>query len=248
MPLPSVPTVSDFQEALHPIIQLPANNKPTNAIVFLPGLGDTSENFSNFAKALNLPDAVTITLQPICPIPLGLVPGFQWSEDIQVDTSTGSLDPDSPLNKASDLVSGLISQTLVQKHNFTPAAVHIFGYGQGGSLALTAVLHPSLAGLGSIGSVISIGGALPLAVNHTSNVKSRTPILLLGGRNGDFAKNDRSAVKRLKTLCEFVQYHEWKKSESTMPVNREEAMPMMQFLAMRLRNRRGVPDDFIEVT
>jgi predicted esterase len=246
--LPSAPLVSDFKEILQPVIHLPANNKPTNAIIFLPGLGDTSENFSKFAKALNLPDAVTITLQPIYPIPLGLVPGFQWSEDIQIDTSTGSLDRDSPLNKSSSIVAEIISQTLIQKHNFTPAAIHLFGYGQGGSLALTVALRPSLVSLGSIGSVVSIGGALPLSVDHTTSVKSRTPILLLGGRNGDFAKNDRSAVKRLKTLCEFVQYHEWKKSGSTMPVNREEVMPMMQFLAMRLRNRRGVSDDFIEIT
>jgi predicted esterase len=247
MPLPSAPLASDFKEDLQPVIHLPANNKPTNAIIFLPGLGDTSENFSKFAKALNLPDAVTITLQPIYPIPLGLVQGFQWSEDLQVETSTGTLDPDSPLEKASGIIAELISQILIQKHNFTPAAIHLFGYGQGGSLALSAALHPSLLSLGSLGSVVSIGGALPLSANHTANVKSRTPILLLGGRKGDFAKNDRSSVKRLKMLCEFVQYCEWKKNDSTMPASREEAMPMMQFLAMRLRNRRGVPDDFIEV-
>lgn len=247
MPLPSVPKISEFKDDLHPEIHLPSDNKPTNAIIFLPGLGDTSENFSKFAKALNLPDAVTITLQPLFPIPVPLGPGFQWSNDIRIDTSTGSFDPDSPLEKASGIVAEIITQVLIQKHNFIPAAIHLFGYGQGGSLALNTAIHPALTHLGPLGSIVSIGGSLPLSTNHTLTLKSRTPLLLLGGKKGDFAKNEASAVKRLRTLYEFVEYHEWKKGESTLPANREEVLPMMQFLGRRLRSRRGVSDDFVEV-
>ena len=247
MPLPTVPGVSEFPQDLHPVIYLPLNNKPTNVVLFLPGLGDTSANFSNFAKALNLPDTVTITLQPPFPLPFPVGPGFHWSDDLQVDTSSGTIDQDSPITKATRIVADVISDVLIKKHNFTPPSVHLFGFGQGGSLSLSIPLSDSLPSLPSLGGVTSIGGPLSLTVSHAAQIKSRTPVCLLGGSRGGFARDERSPVKRLRILYEFVEYHEWRKSDDSMPKNQEEALPMMQFFARRLRDRRGVPDDFVEI-
>lgn len=247
MPSISLPAPSDFLEDLHPVIYLPPNNRPTNVILFLPGLGDSSVNFSSLAKALNLPDAVTVTLQAPFPLPFPIGPGFHWSDDLQVDTASGAIDRDSPLTRSTAVIADVISEVLVKKYGFAPPQIHLFGYGQGGSVALSVALHDSLSNIASMGGVVSIGGPLPLSVSHTAKTKSRTPICLLGGRTGSFVRDEQSPVKRLRTLYEFVEYHEWKKNDDSMPKNRDEALPMMQFFARRLRSRRGVPDDAVEV-
>lgn len=247
MPLPTVPDVSDFPEELHAVVHLPPNNKPTNAIIFLPGLGDTAANFSSFAKALKLPDAVTVTLQPPFPLPFPVGPGFHWSDDLQVDTSSGAIDQDSLLTRSTSMLVSVITEVLIKNHHFSPPAIHLFGFGQGGSLALSVPLHDHISGLGSLGGVISIGGSLPLSTHHATKKKSRTPVCLLGGSRGVLAKHEQSPLKRMRSVYEFVEYHEWKKADDSMPKNRDEVSPIMQFFARRLRDRRGVPDDFIEV-
>ena len=204
-------------------------------------------NFSGFAKASNLPDAVTITLQPPFPLVFPVGPGFHWSDDLQVDASSGSIDQDSPLTMSTSMIVSVITEVLIKQHHFSLPAIHLFGFGQGGSLALSVPLSQNLSTLSSLGGAISIGGALPLSANHVNNKKSRTPVCLLGGSRGAFAMDKQSPVKRLRNVYEFVEYHQWKKADDSMPKNRDEVLPMMQFFARRLRDRRGVPDDFVEI-
>lgn len=47
---------------------------------------------------------------------------------------------------------------------------------------------------------------------------------------------------------EHVEYHQWKKADDSIPQNREEAMPMMQFFARRLRSQKGVPEGSLELS
>ncbi len=243
------PSPSDFPPSLKPIIHLPPNNRPTNVLVFLPGLGDTASNFASFPRALNLPDALTITLNPPFPLPFPLGPGDHWSEDLQVDTNTGKLDADSPLTKATDLIAKhVIREALIDRFKYRPDHIHLFGFGQGGPVALAVPLHPSLASL-SLGGVMSIGGSLPLSqpIPHASTGKNRTPALLLSGSKSPLASADSSPLKRVKSAYEFITYHQWKKADDSMPKNRDEVLPMMQFWAQQLKSRRGVPDDAVEI-
>ena len=244
------PSTADFPSSVKPIIHLPLNAKPTNVIIFLPGLGDTAGSFASFPRALNLPDTLTITLNPPFPLPFPLGPGDQWSEDLQVDTSTGNLDADSPLTKATELIAiDVVEKVLIERFKFRPDHIHFFGFGQGGSVAMSAPLHSSLSSF-SLGSVISIGGSLPLstALPSEGSSKSRTPILLLSGSNSSLASPGSSPLKRAKDAYEFLTYHRWKKADDSMPKNRDEVLPMMQFWAQNLKSRRGVPDDAVEIT
>lgn len=245
----AIPSSNDFPPSLKPIIHLPPNNKPTNAIIFLPGLGDTSANFASFARALNLPDALTITLNPLFPLPYPFGPGDQWSDDIQVDTGAGSLDAESsPLIKAVGIVAeDVIQEVLISRFKFRPDHIHLFGFGQGGSVALALPLHPALSSL-SLGGVISIGGGLPLSTSVIASTKNRTPVLILSGSKSPLASVDSSPLKRVKSAYEFVSYHQWKKSDDSMPKNRDEVLPMMQFWSQRLKSWRGVPDDAVEIS
>ncbi|EXJ70127.1 uncharacterized protein A1O5_07200 [Cladophialophora psammophila CBS 110553] len=245
------PTASDLPPTLKPIVHLPPDNKPTNVIIFLPGLGDTAANFSSLPRALNLPDALTITLNPPFPLPFPLGPGDQWSEDLHVDTATGGLDLDSPLTKSVDLVAqDVILKVLIEKFKYRPDHIHLFGFGQGGSVALTVPLHPLIiSSQPALGGVISVGGALSLSA-PLAGTKSRnkTPVLILSGSKSPHAAVGSSPLSRIKSAYEFVTYHQWKKADDSMPKDRGEVLPMMQFWARRLRSRRGVPDDAIEIT
>lgn len=245
MPSSTQPQVSDFLDDLHPVIYLPPSSQLSNVILFLPGLGDTSANFSGFAKALNLPDTLTITLQPPFALPFPVGPGWHWSDDLQIDTATGTIDPDSVVSKAVNLIADVIREVLIKKHHFTSSRIHLFGWGQGGGVALATGLHESVKSLGALGSIISLGAVLPLSVSHASSTKNRTPALLAGGRAGVLSKDE--SVKRTKSFFEFVEVRKWKKTEDSMPSNREEILPIMEFLAKVLKSRRGVPDDAVEV-
>jgi predicted esterase len=242
------PVASDFPASLKPNIHIPPNNTPTNVILFLPGLGDTATNFSSLARALNLPDALAITLNPPFPLPYPLGPGDQWSEDLQVDTATGALDQDSPLTRAVEIVAhDVILEVLINKYRYRPDCIHLLGFGQGGSVAVSVPLHSSLAATYTLGSVISIGGYLPISTSSVRSSKNRTPILLLSGSRSPLASPESSQLRRVKSAFEFVTYHQWKKNDDSMPKNRDEVLPMMQFWGRSLKSRRGVPADAVEI-
>ena len=75
--------------------------------------------------------------------------------------------------------------------------------------------------------------------------KIKTPILLVGGSKGSIVAKD--AVKATIGTFEYVDYHQWKKADDGMPQIREEALPIMQFFARRLRSRKGVPEGSVEI-
>jgi hypothetical protein len=97
-----------------------------------------------------------------------------------------------------------------------------------------------------LGGVISIGGYIPHTTPPPKKGKYKTPVLLCKARTGSSVK-DRH-IDRLKDLFEYVEVVNWKKAEDSMPSNREEMMPIMQFFARRLRSVRGVPQGSVEIT
>lgn len=241
MPPSKLPTSSDLPAALHAVFHSTA--KPTNAVLFLCGLGDASENFSTFARALNLPETLCITLQGPTPLPLPLPDGFHWGDDLLVDQSSGDLDPDAGFSKSTRLLTEeVIEGVLISKCGFKPREILLFGFGQGGMTALATAKEIK----GELGGVISIGGRIPSSCMLINGPKKATPVLLLGGSKGSLASGD--AVKSTKGTFEHVEHHQWKKADDSMPKNREEAWPMMQFFARRLRSQNGVPEGSVELS
>jgi predicted esterase len=241
MPPSKLPASSDFPPSLHAV--LCNTPKPTNAVLFLSGLGDTSQNFASFARALNLPETLCITLQGPKPLPLPLPEGFYWGEDLLVDQSSGDLDPDAGFSKSTQLLTQeVIEEVLVSRCGFKAREILLFGFGQGGMTALAT----AKAFKGELGGVISIGGRIPSSSMLVNGPKIKTPVLLLGGSKGSMTSGD--AVKRTKGTFEHVDVHQWKKSDDSMPKNREEALPMMQFFARRLRSQRGMPEGSVELS
>lgn len=108
---------------------------------------------------------------------------------------------------------------------------------------MAAALHESSAA--ELGGVISIGAGLPGDVSGSPNTKCKTPVLVCAG-------SDQSAVTsatedKLKRVLEFVEIKRYRKPGDSMPSNRDEMMPIMQFFSRRLRSTKGVPAGSVEV-
>lgn len=96
-----------------------------------------------------------------------------------------------------------------------------------------------------LGGIISIGAGLPSEAPATLDTKCNTPILVCAG-------SDQSAVTstsedKLKRLFEHVEIKRYRKPGDSMPSNRDEMMPIMQFFSRGLRSTKGVPEGSVEV-
>ncbi|KAI4868269.1 alpha/beta-hydrolase [Hypoxylon rubiginosum] len=258
-----VPKPDDFAHlspSLHISLIFPEIPETTTSILIMfHGLGDSEAPFVSFAKNLNLPGVLAISVRGVSPLPpslLGLSESeaarpaqhFHWGDDLTLSQSTGDLDPDPGFSKAEQLVLGkLIRGTLIEKCGWETNDILLFGFGQGGSLALGLSSRIRQAekvvditegdkptGTAFKGAV-SIGGSLPTSMIPTLSAreKSRTPILVCHGRSSESLDEDAVDVLRR----EFIDMREakWKKSDDSMPGNRDEILPIMQFFAERLR-------------
>lgn len=191
-----------------------------------------------------LPETACISLQAPAPLPFELG-GFHWGDDMIFDQNTGQMDVDTGFKTSTRLLlETVIRQGLVGKCRYRPREIMIFGYGQGGMVALQAAAE--LEGE-ELGGIISIGGFLSLSTPLKAlEQKSKTPVLLCkSSRNS--AVSD-GAITRIKDAFEFVEVKEWKKNGDGMPSNRDEMMPIMQFFARRLHSMRGVPAGSVELS
>lgn len=241
-----VSTTSDFPSNLTLSITTTSSlEPPLNVLILLHGLGDSHDSFTTFGKNLSLPETVCISLRAPCPLPFDLH-GFHWGDDILFDLHQGAgpIDVDAGFEKARRIIAeDVIEKGLVQTCGYLRSEVLLFGYGQGGMAALAVASATDQ--LGALGGIISVGGPLPASVSPSTAGKSKTPILMLGG--GSDSLVTEGAVARAKDTFEFVEYIRWSRRGDGMPQNRGEMLPIMRFLASRLRSRRGVPKGSVEI-
>lgn len=235
----------------------PAPNKgnPSSVLVLLHGLGDTGAPFARFASQLNLPSTVCVAVQAPHPLPplLGLS-GFHWGDDILLEQGTGDVDPDAGFKAASRaLLEDVIRRGLFEKCGYAARDVVLFGFGQGGMVALQVAAEMAVAKGGELGGVVSVGGALPAGAplakaekDKKKSEKIKTPMLVCRAVR-ESAVSETAAAK-IKDLFEFAEVKTWRRVGDAMPSNRDEMLPIMQFFAQRLRSRMGVPDGAVEIT
>jgi predicted esterase len=193
---------------------------------------------------MSLPETACIAVQGPKPLPFDLG-GFHWGDDMIFDQNTGEMDLDTGFKSSTRLlVDDIIRNGLVSKCGYKTREIMIFGFAQGGMVALQAAAE--LEGE-ELGGVISIGGPLSVSVPLAAlQNKSKTPVLVCKGLKGSAITD--SAITRLKDAFEFFEIKEWFKNGDGMPSNREEMLPIMQFFARRLRSTRGVPAGSVELT
>ncbi len=235
-------TVGDFSSSLHLTVTPPPTSspQPTNVLLLLHGLGDTSSSFTNLGRQLSLPETTCISLQAPTPLPFELS-GFHWGDDIQFDSASGQMDLDTGFTKAVKVIKqDIVEEVLVGKYGYRPREIMFFGFGQGAMAALAAAVSMPNQ---EFGGIISIGGPLPVSCISAKDIK--TPILVLGGQSS--TQVTRPSLDQLKRCFQHVEYHKWDRAGDGMPRDREEVLPIMRFLARRLRSRKGVPEGSIEI-
>jgi predicted esterase len=180
--------------------------------------------------------------------------GYHWGDDLSFSSSSGDIDADPGFEVARRWVmERLIGEVLVGRCGWELEDVMIFGFGQGGSLALGLAsslrMGPKVEEVTEGGAegkdkemgrrfkgVVSIGGGLPMSMVPTVSGlgKAKTPVLVCCGRESEAV--DEDAVELLEREFEEVKVVRWKRADDGMPRNREEVLPMMQFFAERLRS------------
>lgn len=180
-------------------------------------------------------------MQAPAPLPFDLG-GFHWGDDMTFDQNTGEMDTDTGFNASTKLLlDKVIRGGLVGKCGYKFREIIIFGFGQGGMVGLQAAVE--LEGE-ELGGVVSIGGRLSSTLSLKEK-KSRTPVLICRASKSSAIKE--GAISKLKDAFDFVEIRDWKKNGDSMPSNRDEMMPIMQFFARRLRSTKGVPAGSVEI-
>ncbi|KAG0771630.1 hypothetical protein G6F22_016317 [Rhizopus arrhizus] len=130
-----------------------------NLLILLHGLGDSKSPFTRLGQQLKLPQTATLSVQApeIVPYMDGC---YQWFPSF--DMFTGDLlVPGNP-----ERIKGLMNTRkkmdelldhLIHHCDWNPPNIFLFGFSQGGTIALDAVLFGSVRNLGG---VISISGYL----------------------------------------------------------------------------------------
>ncbi|KAL1593859.1 hypothetical protein SLS60_010592 [Paraconiothyrium brasiliense] len=238
-----LPTEADFPPSVTlSITPPPISQPPTNVLVLLHGLGDTHDAFTKLGTQLNLPETACISIRAPKPLPFDL-DGFHWGDDMVFDQHTGEMDMDTGFKESTQILEKAIKTGLIAKCGYTAREIILFGFAQGGMVALqvAASLDEELGG------VVSVGGGLSLSAPlNAVGKKNRTPVLVC--KASQASKVTDGAIRRLQDTFEFTEVKEWKRNGDGMMRNREEMMPMMQFFARRLRSRRGVPEGSVELT
>lgn len=98
-------------------------------------MGDGQDAFATLGRQMNLPETACVSVRG--PKALLDLDGAHWGDDIIFDSTTGGLDADAGLKESTALLKLLITDVLVEKCGYTPREILIFGFGQGGMVALS---------------------------------------------------------------------------------------------------------------
>ncbi|KIR54686.1 hypothetical protein I315_02567 [Cryptococcus gattii Ru294] len=211
IPSPSLLKPWDFSYASSP------DGKDRNLLIMFHGLGrslgDNKMSFFNLAKQLNLPSTAIISLAALDPIPLMDHPSFSWYQTFDPyfnPLPISSQNPTAPLSKLRKLLEILISPHLGWKLE----DIHLFGWGQGGTVALELGIDIGKTPLKTngekdngkrLGSIISI--CAPLLTHPASPLNVSTPVLYFTRQSPQSAIQQKSVsgIKRGYREVQVVQ-------------------------------------------
>ncbi|KAI9637618.1 uncharacterized protein MKK02DRAFT_36495 [Dioszegia hungarica] len=224
------------------------DGKDVNLLIMLHGLariGDNKAPFAQLGKSLNLPCTAVLSLQGPLVVPLMESPTyFSWYNTFDpLFNPLPSPDPSPTLKPLRQLLETLTSAEI----GWDLAQIHLFGWGQGGSMALELALSvgkdgiPSPAGVGDkrkrLGSVTSVCG--PLLSFPASTLGIATPIAYFTRQSASSAAGQkvRKAIERAFKEVEIVQGQQG--GGEAMPRGREEWKGIMMFWGEMLGRDEG---------
>ncbi|KIM28600.1 hypothetical protein M408DRAFT_329369 [Serendipita vermifera MAFF 305830] len=232
-----------------------ADGVDENILILFHGFGDTHFQFANLGRALKLPQTATLAVRGTEPIPYLLPedpPAFQY---FPIYTLLGEpITAPNPTAILGSLISML--KHLVDDCKWPESRIHLFGFGQGGSVAIelarlwareqtdTETVSPNeqdvpaLARTGVLGSIVTVSG--PLLSHPTPHTKScPTPLLIVHrppSSESALTAADIRALKKAFNGRRVVEEIAGSGKEG-MPTSRDEWMGVMRFWADVLERR-----------
>ncbi|TKY88002.1 hypothetical protein EX895_003098 [Sporisorium graminicola] len=147
------------------------NGVDSNLLILLHGLGDSDAGFFGLGKNLQktLPQTAVLTLQAPHKVPFLDGPHWMWYPSF--DQFGELLSKPNPTQTVTDLIAVL--DHLLQC-GWSDKSIHLFGFGQGGTVALETLVRWSSSAKDPLGSVVSVSGEL---ISHPTQNPASTPVL-----------------------------------------------------------------------
>jgi len=218
-----------------------------NLLILLHGLGDTHVPFSKLGRSLKLPQTATLALCAPEQIPFLYEQAFQWYPSF--DPLGELIDRPNPTT-ALELVSKVLDH-LIDHCSWPLNRIHLFGFGQGGSVAAEIVIEwwkfemqkqsnsngesNTVDLLRPLGSIVSIAG--PLLSYPTLSKICKTPVLIFYPSPPSELALSHDAITAFKRAFEIVVEAKISGAEG-MPRSKEEWEPIMRFWSNQLGRRQ----------
>lgn len=235
-----------------------ADGADTNLLVLLHGLGDTPKNFVTFASTVSLPQTCSLSLQ--APISLGKfgIDGHMWMNSFEDDGNLIDETSQSSQLQAAELLNVTGNLFILLKHicctagqqgsrddanRWRPECVFLFGFSQGGTVAVEVARLCASRGVvlgGVVGVCTSMLSVTLSSLSRISTVEQHQgcPLLLINGDKDDVvpvinASRTVDAWKRT-VACEQQQRPELvivADKQHGMIASAAETTHMMEFIA-----------------
>ncbi|KAI8329145.1 Alpha/Beta hydrolase protein [Chlamydoabsidia padenii] len=218
----------------------------TNLLVLLHGLGDTLQPFASLGQKLELPQTATIAVQAPEPIPFLDGECFQWFPSFNPLTGEELLSGHPEQRKGLLTTRKLLEELIhhVMDHcQYEASHIFLFGFSQGGTVALDQLLEGNIRNLGG---AISISG-YPLRMNEVSASKQRIPydgpILITQGDKDPVIGSKNQAEKmcnQVKESCSSkanIEHLFFAGKGHSMPVSQSEWRSIHSFFANQMPRR-----------
>ncbi|KIJ63641.1 hypothetical protein HYDPIDRAFT_113137 [Hydnomerulius pinastri MD-312] len=233
-----------------------------NLLILLHGLGDTHVPFAKLGRSLNLPQTAVLSLRAPEQIPFLYEQAYQWYTSF--DLLGELIDRPNP-TPALNVMSAVLTH-LTKDCAWPPNRIHLFGFAQGGSVAVESALawwRQELVGVKmqpkieaaekqreeasekaeeiqsprALGSITTISG--PLLSYPTLDTPCPTPLLIF--HRGTLAKGTFTAFSKAFTRVQEIVKSGGKQGqgEESMPRSKDEWEPVMRFWSKVLGRRMG---------
>mmetsp|Transcript_15504 Transcript_15504/g.18397 ORF Transcript_15504/g.18397 Transcript_15504/m.18397 type:complete len:341 (+) Transcript_15504:158-1180(+) len=229
----------------------PEDSVSNNLVIYLIGLGDTTQPYLNLSRKFNFPNTSSLVIGGSCPLPFEDM-GHGWYKHF--DDQCLEIDPEiqdhgqlKTFLQTRQALHTLLDQLV--KVGFESKHIFLFGYGQGGTCAIDcACTYPEV-----LGAAISISGEVfPAVVSNAlikkySNESKITPIISAFGNralNSEESKAFERAKSNFNTICTqqagisdtntLRRFYTFPKNLIDMIKSEEEAMVIMKLFSDRM--------------
>lgn len=220
---PRLPTRDDFLLSISVDIIAGDIDEPVkHIIILLHDYSGTETSLQSLARRLSTrqPNCAYVLLRATEPVSPGNS-GYHWA-DSQNNHDEGFF------RCSRRILMDVIQDCLISKCNFNPRNIILLGHCQGGMAALATVASWDQV---EFGGVISIGGPMPVYTHLPSDVKARTPALIIRAELGDVTPLAMQCIKE-NFICVDSELRNG--AHDTIPETPDELRPLLSFFAHRL--------------